>query len=172
MPELVAHRGRRPSGDNKVVKVAPGQFVELAFEGEDQILTLLGEFGDGDPIHTHGGASRGDAFAHNQIPEPDRTVDNTTIWTEDFNQAYYDSLLYDQTPRPSMANWYLEQSSGRYRSTATSLTGSRSRSTTPTTASTTAATSSAPGHGCSFEDSGERLVERARCRTRQRSRCE
>jgi immune inhibitor A len=114
--ELVVTGEERPRGDNKVVKVAPGQFVELAFEGEDQILTLLAEFGAGDPTDhpaSHG-AHVGDAFAHNSIPEPDRTVDNTTIWTEDFNQAYYDNLLYNKNANPSMANWYLEQSSGSY----------------------------------------------------------
>ena len=55
------------------------QYVELAFEGEDQILTLLGEFGDRQPspTHTHGtlgvinhGGDPGPL--HNQIPQPDR----------------------------------------------------------------------------------------------------
>jgi immune inhibitor A len=112
------------SGPNQVVKVGKGQYVELAFEGEDQILTLLGEFGEGDDP-THGGIrnhaglhdpdnNATDGPLHNEIAEPDRTVDNTTIWTEDFSQAYYDELLYSKTTNPSMANWYLEQSSGRY----------------------------------------------------------
>ena len=101
-------------GKNQVVKVANGQFVELAFEGEDQILTLLAEFGDGDVTHNHGTLGNithtGDAFPHNNIPEPDRSVDNTTIWTEDFSQDYYDNLLYNEAQRPSMANYYLDQS--------------------------------------------------------------
>ncbi len=103
-------------GKNQVVKVAPGQFVELAFEGEDQILTLLGEFGplpnNTHPGHpAHGGPP---GPLHNEIPEPDRDEDNSTIWVDDFNQAHYDSLLYDKNLNPSMANWYLEQSSGTY----------------------------------------------------------
>jgi len=114
-------------GPNKVVNLAPqtdgpvhrprnGKYVELAFEGEDQILTLLGKFGP-DPNNTHpshpahGGPP---GPLHNQIPEPDRTQDNTTIWVDDFSQSYYDTLLYDQDEYPSMANWYLEQSSGAY----------------------------------------------------------
>lgn len=105
-------------GDNLVVKVAKGQFVELAFEGEDQILTLLAEFGDGDVTHNHGPLGNithtGDAYAHNSIPEPDRTVDNTTIWEPDFSQEYYENLLYNRDQVPSMANYYLEQSQGRY----------------------------------------------------------
>ena len=113
----------KPLGKNKVVEVAKGQFVELAFEGEDQILTLLAEFGAGDPTHNHGDPAQGgfgtithtgDAFAHNSIPEPDRNVDNTTIWVEDFNQEHYENLLYNKEQVPSMANWYLAASDGRY----------------------------------------------------------
>jgi immune inhibitor A len=114
--DLVAKGKATPKGANQVVKVANGQYVELAFEGEDQILTLLGEFGPlqnnshaGHPAHN--GAP---GPLHNAIPEPNRTTDNTTIWTADFSQSYYDHLLYDKGQRPSMANWYLEQSYGRY----------------------------------------------------------
>jgi len=100
--------------------VAKGQFVELAFEGEDQILTFLGEFGPTPATHTHGtlgdvshGGTAGPV--HNQIPEPNRNgVDNTTIWTKDFSQPYYENLLFNKAQRPSMANWYLEQSYGRF----------------------------------------------------------
>jgi immune inhibitor A len=108
-----------PQGKNKKVQLNHDQgakWVELAFEGEDQILTLLAEFGGGDPVDhpvSHG-SHVGDPFAHNSIPEPDRLVDNSTIWTEDFNQSYYDNLLYNKDQYPSMANFYLEQSSGQY----------------------------------------------------------
>jgi immune inhibitor A len=112
--ELVLTGQAKPKGDNRVVKVAPGQFVELAFEGEDLILTVLGEFGNDKPTTHHGGHGGTNGPLHNQIPEPDRNVDNTTIWVEDFNQAHFDTLLYDKSFNPSMANYYLEQSSGRY----------------------------------------------------------
>ncbi len=86
--------------DAKVVKVAKGQYVELAREGEDSIWTVLGEFGD---------------FAHNQIPEPDRAVDNTTIWTPDFSRSYFENLLFSDTAGDvSMRNFYKELSSNRY----------------------------------------------------------
>ena len=115
-------------GANKVIKIkgaasaadADDIFVELAFEGEDQILTLLGEFGEDPATHDHGtlcvinhGGDPGPL--HNQIPQPDRLGgDNTTIWEPDFNTAYYERVLFDKNAKPSMANWYLEQSSGRY----------------------------------------------------------
>ncbi|HET6657563.1 MAG TPA: immune inhibitor A domain-containing protein, partial [Gaiellaceae bacterium] len=84
----------------KVGKVAKGQYVELARTGEDSIWTVLGEFSD---------------FAHNQIAEPDRTEDNTTIWEPDFSQSYYKNLLFNDSPGAnSMRNFYIEQSSNRY----------------------------------------------------------
>ena len=81
-------------------EVARGQFVELAREGEDSIWTVLGEFND---------------FAHNTIPEPDRNVDNSTIWAPDFSEAYFEELLFSEAPGAvSMRNFYIELSSNRY----------------------------------------------------------
>jgi immune inhibitor A len=86
----------------RVGRVAKGQYVELAREGEDSIWTVLGEFG-------------GDGPVHNAIPEPDRAVDNTTIWAPDFSRAHYEELLFSEQPgQSSMRNFYIEQSSGRY----------------------------------------------------------
>ena len=117
--DMVMRGEAKAFGPNMVVKVAKGQFVELAFEGEDQILTLLAEFGDEQATHNHGAlgtiAHGGDPGPlHNEIPEPDRAVDNSTIWVEDFSQEHYDSLLHDKGLVPSMANWYLAASDGRY----------------------------------------------------------
>ena len=52
---------------------------------------------------------------HNQIPQPDRSVDNTTIWTSDFTPAYFENLLFSEAPGAvSMRNYYISQSSNRY----------------------------------------------------------
>ncbi|UCE98278.1 MAG: immune inhibitor A [Dehalococcoidia bacterium] len=81
-------------------EVARGQFVELAREGEDPVWTVLGEFAD---------------FTHNSISQPDRSVDNTTIWVEDFNREYYLDILFNDSPGAnSMRNYFIEQSSNRY----------------------------------------------------------
>ena len=106
----------RPVGDNRVVAINKGQSVELRREGEDPILTVLGEFGDERAVHTsHGSHGGTPGPRHNQIPEPDRRVDNTTIWEPDFSEAYYEKLLYSQASGVnSMANYYIEQSSNRY----------------------------------------------------------
>jgi len=84
----------------KVHEVARGQYVELEREGEGVLWTLLGEFPD---LH------------HNTLPEPDRTVDNTSIWVPDFNRDYYMEMLFNDAPGAnSMRNFYIEQSSNRY----------------------------------------------------------
>jgi len=84
----------------KTHEVARGQYVELAREGEGTIWTLLGEFAD---------------LAHNTLPEPDRAVDNTTIWVPDFSRDYFMDLLFNDAPGAnSMRNFYIEQSSNRY----------------------------------------------------------
>ena len=81
-------------------RVARGQYVELEREGEGMIWTVLGEFAD---------------LVHNTLPEPDRTVDNTTIWVPDFSRNYYTRLLFNDAPRAnSMRKYYIEQSSNRY----------------------------------------------------------
>jgi hypothetical protein len=49
-----------------------GRYVELEREREDLIFTVLGEFGT--QIVPQLGGTPGPL--HNQIPEPDRTVDN------------------------------------------------------------------------------------------------
>jgi immune inhibitor A len=84
----------------KTAEVARGQYVELEREGEGAIWTVLGEFSD---------------FTHNSIAQPDRTVDNTTLWVPDFSRDYYMNLLFGEGPGVnSMRNFYIEQSSNRY----------------------------------------------------------
>ncbi len=84
----------------KTHEVARGQFVELEREGEGAVWTVMGEFAD---------------LAHNTMPEPDRAVDNTTIWVPDFSRDYFMDLLFNEAPGAnSMRNFYIEQSSNRY----------------------------------------------------------
>ncbi len=84
----------------KVHQVAKGQYVQLEREGEGAIWTLLGEFQD---------------LKHNTIPEPDRSVNNTTLWEPDFSRDYFQNLLFSNVPGAnSMYNFYIEQSSNRF----------------------------------------------------------
>ena len=60
---------------------------------------------------TYGGTA---GPVRNQIPQPDRSVNNSTIWRADFNKASYENMLFSSTPGAiSMRNFYIEQSSGR-----------------------------------------------------------
>jgi immune inhibitor A len=97
-----------------VAEVAKGQFVQLEREGEDSIFTVIAEFGplDSPFVILKSGVP---GPVHNQIPEPDRSVDNTTIWSPDFTSAYYENMLFSEAPGAvSMRNYYIEQSSNRY----------------------------------------------------------
>ena len=100
--------------DGPVAEVAKGQFVELEREGEDSIWTVIGQFGAQDsPLGILQSGVPGPV--RNQIPEPDRTVDNTTIWAPDFTPEYYEDMLFSDTLGDvSMRNFYIEQSSNRY----------------------------------------------------------
>jgi len=86
--------------NGKTYQVAKGQYVELDREGEGEIWTLLGEYSD---------------LKHNTMPEPDRKVNNTTLWKKDFSRQSYLDLLFNDAPGAnSMSNFYKEQSSNRY----------------------------------------------------------
>lgn len=86
-------------------------YVELDREGEDTIWTIIGEFGT--QIHPNYGGAAGPL--HNQIPQPNRKVDNTTIWAPDFSKSYFEKLLFSEGRNDiSMRKFYIEQSSNRY----------------------------------------------------------
>ena len=105
-----------PTGKNKVVKLAKGQYVELARESTDRIFTVLVEFGDNqypDPRFQgpppDGSTTDVTGPLHNEIPPPNRAVDNSTLWQADYNQAHYQDMYFNR-----MAEYYETQSSGRY----------------------------------------------------------
>ncbi|TWP52300.1 M6 family metalloprotease domain-containing protein [Lentzea tibetensis] len=122
-------------GASTVVKVGKtstkdkkDQYVELKREKVDKIFVVLTEFGnerhpqypDKDTAPNVPGPQRFDGPLHNQIPEPDRTKDNTTIWQKDFSRQYFQDLYFStKSGANSVANYYDKQSSGRY-----SVTGS------------------------------------------------
>jgi immune inhibitor A len=86
--------------DDGAVEVAKDTFVDYELQADDVVWTVPGEFSD---------------YPHNSIPEPDRTVDNSTLWMADFSRDYYRTMLYGAEPDAlSVRNYFLEQSSGRY----------------------------------------------------------
>ena len=73
------------------------------------MFTLLVEFGnqrhpdypDQDTDPDTPGPARFDGPLHNEIPEPDRTVDNTTIWQPDYSQELLPEPVLRHRPRAS-----------------------------------------------------------------------
>ena len=99
------------------------QYVELEREQTDQVFVILAEFGnqrdprypDRDTNAGIPGPIRYDGPLHNQIPPPDRTVDNSTIWQSDYNREHYQEMYFGDGPDvESLKTYYEAQSSGRY----------------------------------------------------------
>ncbi|GAA4693127.1 immune inhibitor A [Phytohabitans rumicis] len=99
------------------------QYVELARERTDRIFVILTEFGnerhadypdvDSDPSVP--GPARFDGPVRNQIPAPNRSVDNSTVWQADYNADYYRKLYFGTGKGvESVKTYYEAQSSGRY----------------------------------------------------------
>ena len=100
--DLVA-RGKAAPDENGVVQLKNGTFVQHRLDDTDHIVTLLADFSD---------------FAHNTMPEPDRSVDNSTYWIDDFSRDHYEDMLFapggGSYGFASMRDFYLQQSSGAY----------------------------------------------------------
>ena len=100
--DLVA-RGLASPDANGVVTLRNGRFVRYRLEGVEFLTTALIDFTD---------------MRHGEIPEPDRSEDNSTYWSADVSPQHYHDMLF--TPGggsyalPSMRDFYLEQSSGRF----------------------------------------------------------
>ncbi|MFH8248818.1 immune inhibitor A domain-containing protein [Microbacterium sp. B2969] len=84
------------------------KYYQAALTGEAQVFTILSQFGDqGDKkLGTVPGP------LHNQIPQPDRSVNNSTHWVSDFNQPYYEDLFFGDGE--SFKDFYEKQSSGAF----------------------------------------------------------
>ena len=99
------------------------QYVELQREKSDRIFVILAEFGnerhpsypDKDIDPTTPGPTRFDGPLHNQIDEPNRAVDNSTVWQPDYAQEHYRQLYFGtEQGDESLKQYYEAQSSGRY----------------------------------------------------------
>ncbi|GFH33890.1 immune inhibitor A domain-containing protein [Streptomyces pacificus] len=119
-------------GASKVVKLDDKKYVELGREKTDKIFTILLEFGDqvddttmydpdGDgpkpPVKKYGGTP---GPLHNEIAQPDRSVDNSTAWQQDFDREHFQDLYFGEgkdekgNPKHSLKTYYERTSSGRY----------------------------------------------------------
>ncbi|QDY11393.1 M6 family metalloprotease domain-containing protein [Micromonospora sp. HM134] len=99
------------------------QYVELGRERTDKIFVILAEFGnerhpsypDQDTAPAVPGPTRFDGPLHNEIPAPNRAVDNSTVWQADYNADHYRKLYFGTGQGDeSLKQYYEAQSSGRY----------------------------------------------------------
>ncbi len=85
--------------------IPPAETVPQPTQTIDRVLVVLVEFGEDD---------LGKPVDHNKISKPLPPKDST-LWEEDFNVQYYQRMLFSRESHfSSMANYYYEQSSGRY----------------------------------------------------------
>src|SRR3954454_1552454 len=107
----------------KAAKAAKNQYVELSREKTDKVFVVLAEFGDQrDPRYpdqdtdpTVPGPKTFNGPLVNQIPQPDRNVDNSTVWQPSYDKAHFQQLYYGQGKGvESLKTYYEKQSSGRY----------------------------------------------------------
>ena len=100
--DLVA-KGQAVVDENGLVTLRNGRPIRFRLQGEEYLTAVLVDFTD---------------VQHGQVPQPDRSVDNSNFWSADVSPAFYHDMLF--TPgggryaRPSMRDFYLEQSSGRF----------------------------------------------------------
>lgn len=96
-----------------VQRLGKGTYARTVQHGTDRIFTVLVEFGDtrhsGFPDDPATGATRFDGPLHNEIPKPDRTVDNTTLWRKDYDRTHYQDLYFTK-----MRAFYEGASLGKY----------------------------------------------------------
>ncbi len=92
----------------RVIEVAKGKYVNYDVNRKEAVLTLLVEFGT-QTCSPQGGTP---GPLHNQIPQPDRANDNSTIWQADYNREHYLNLMFGATN--SFKDFYLKQSLGRF----------------------------------------------------------
>jgi immune inhibitor A len=98
----------------KVHQVAGGQFVQLEREGTDRVFAIIVEFGNTrhsafPDSGSDGTPQRYNGPLHNEIPAPDRSIDNSTLWQADYNKAHYENMYFNR-----MAEYFEHQSSNRY----------------------------------------------------------
>lgn len=101
-------KGQASPDARGVVKLGKDKFAEAEVTRSDRIFTVLAEFGD----QTNPRLGETPGPRHNEIPQPDRSVDNSTFWTADFSRAYFEGLFNGSGE--SMKNYYETVSNGRY----------------------------------------------------------
>jgi immune inhibitor A len=94
------------------IKLGKGKYGRAGTAQQDNIFVVLAQFGNAQHAAYSGqapDAQRVDGPMHNEIPEPDRKVDNSTQWQSDYDHAHYEDMYFNR-----MRKFYEQQSSGHY----------------------------------------------------------
>ncbi|MGR2752849.1 immune inhibitor A domain-containing protein [Agromyces arachidis] len=101
--------GQAAPGEDGVVQLAEDKYYQAAVTGTGKLFTILAEFGD----QGSGKLGTTPGPLHNEIPQPDASVNNSTFWIDDFSTEYYEDLFFAEGTA-SFADFYTKQSSGNY----------------------------------------------------------
>jgi immune inhibitor A len=118
----------RGEANGKVAKLGKNKYVELVREKTDPVFVIIAEFGNTRHVQypdfgsdcpssippascfkSDGSPLTFDGPEHNKIPQPDRSVDNSTLWQADYNTAHYENMYFNR-----VAGYFEQQSSNRY----------------------------------------------------------
>ena len=96
-------RGQATANADGLVQLKDGRLIRYRLEGTEYLTTALVDFSD---LH------------HGTIPQPNRSIDNSTYWSADVSPQHYWDMLFAPGGAsyglPSMHDFYLQQSSGRF----------------------------------------------------------
>ncbi|MBM6403665.1 immune inhibitor A [Phycicoccus sp. CSK15P-2] len=106
---VIEVKSKRGDSNRKGKGSGKSKFVNYPVDREEDIFTILVEFGD--QVNPATGGEPGPV--HNQIPQPNRAVDNSTYWEPDFDRAHYMDLMFGEDGE-SFADFYEKQSNGRF----------------------------------------------------------
>ncbi len=118
-------------------KTKPGtsedQYVELSRQKTDKIFVILADFGnkrgtdidprygDVDTDKNTPGPTTFEGPLNNKIPAPDRSVDNSTVWQQNYDRKHFQDLYFGKGDAAgsggvteSVKQYFERQSSGRY----------------------------------------------------------
>jgi immune inhibitor A len=100
--DRVARGQATPTADG-LVQLKDGRLVRYRLEGTEYLTAALVDFSD---------------LQHGNIPQPNRSIDNSTYWSADVSPQHYEDMLFAPGGAsyglPSMHDFYLQQSSGRF----------------------------------------------------------
>ena len=100
--DMVA-RGQATPDASGFVTLKNGKRVQYRLQGTEYLTVALIDFSD---------------LKHGQIPQPDRKIDNSSYWSADVTPKHYSDMLFapggGSYGLPSMRDFYIQQSSGRF----------------------------------------------------------